>query len=325
MKFCNPLNLSLALLLLSCSQLGAKDCHKAGSGNKYNVFGTGRLMLSQNAYDDAAAFGVLGEGGMSNSRLSGTFAFSLNCRESMKASFDYLTQELKYFDRRCRHKQWMNQVAGGGVYRHQFWHTFFKDLCFGGYYSNAKSKLLEHSKKRIDGSNYASGNVALGFRLWRGAEAAISGLYDHVEFRRSKGHKENISGFGYGLWFEQFLYRTFRLELKGELRRPYDFAEAKVKWSARTYAGLFTFGIFSNYTNGKKGIPTVTTAGIEIAWELGTYNPPVPDDCTSWCCAVPRGIDGRFDYSMPGLPLYLSSWANIPAVCLPVVISKIDK
>ena len=106
------------------------------------------------------------------------------------------------------------------------------------------------------------------------------------------------------------------MNIIAEFRRPYDFVEAQLNFANWTCGGDYTFGIFANYTHGKRPLPNTIGYGIQIGADLGAL---------SYYTRCARSSSCQPDFPCLNPAYDLSMWTAIPAVYIPEVLAITDQ
>ena len=273
-----------------------------------------QLSLTPHPLGDFGAVSLLGELGARNFRGAGTYGVYFNPCSRLKLSGEFLTQDLSYQRSRHHSKEWVSQYAVGGEFEYLLSSSVFQSIDVGGYYSHAFHKKI-NSHKQIAGSDGGYGYLGTTLNLWDCAFLSVDVNYDHVHYHRKFQSGLMAKGWGGSLAFVQLFNKGFSLGLDAELRRPFNLFGGRLNWS-RSYASWgMDCGVFGNYTDGKKGVPNVTTVGIQIGFYFGPKS-------TKCCRAVEKT---SVDRCYSDLFCDLAGWVKKPAVHLPVVLATLDQ
>lgn len=275
---------------------------------------TVQLWLTPKPMGDAGAFSFLGEAGVRNFRGAGTYGVYFTPCARFKLSGEFLTQELSYHGLRHHHKEWVSQYAIGGEFEYLLSSSIFQSIDAGGYYSHAFQKHVS-ARRRIAGSDGASGYLGTKLKLWNCAFLSADVNYDHVHYHRKFQSDRMAKGWGGSLAFVQQFNKGISLGLDAELRHPFNLFGGRLNWS-RSFANWgIDCGVFGSYTDGKKGVPNVTTVGIQLGFSFGPKS--------TKCCRAFE--ENKVDQCYSNLFCDLAGWVKKPAVHLPVVLATPDQ
>jgi hypothetical protein len=313
-------NLSKFILLtsfVSTASLGAL-CNNGLESANSTIGPDLRLTLVKdwNYSHDAAAF--LGEVGTHNFRLGGTYGRYVTDTQRLKFGGEYLTQGLKYNYSPGKEHHSVNQYALGTKYQFILDNCYISATEIGGYYSHANNKSFDPyfcADRFVLVSRQIAGSDAYGFS----ADATIvpsdnnlltiSALYDHVNYKRIFNDHNEVSGLGIGLDFCQELPCNFSFDIKAEIRRPFNFFEAKLVWTAALCESDITVGVYANYTKSKRfSLPNVAGVGFELCYVFGSFEDP------TYC-------DQKASYPCNDLVC----WVAKPAVYMPIVLAASEQ
>lgn len=313
----------LLFLVLTLQTLPAQEdsiCKESSGKSENNYLGFAQFNLISGLFDDNTAIALLGEIGPYNYRANGTLGAVYDCH-MIKFGGEYLGQRLKYHFSTGNENHWVHQYAFGGRYEYLLCCDWFQSLFISGQAAHAPSKYLsddtctlgevEHTFQRhLAGSTYY--NVVAGIALapWDCASFLVGAGYNKVRYDKTlECNDKNIQGVGVDLEFIQRFCNNFVLDLKGEFRRPYNYAEAALDWFCDTSFGTVSVGIFGGYVWGKTHLPNVTTAGLELGLDFGPFeNCRAADPCVQTVCYTPCHNN------------HLRTWIASPAVYMPLVM-----
>jgi len=273
-----------------------------------------QLSLTPKPLGDFGAFFFLGEIGARNFRGAGTYGVYFNPCARLKLSGEFLTQELSYHGLSHHHKEWVSQYAVGGEFEYLLSSSVFQSIDAGGYYSHAFQKHVS-SQRRIAGSDGGSGYLGTMLKLWNCAFLSADVNYDHVHYHRKFQQDQVAKGWGGSLAFVQQFNQGVSFGLDAEVRRPFNLFGGRLGWSRSFARWAFDCGVFGSYTDGKKGVPNVTTVGIQLGFSFGPKS--------TKCC---RSFEeNKVDQCYSDRFCDLAGWVKQPAVYLPVVLATPDQ
>ena len=301
-----------------------------------------QLSLTPKPMGDFGAVTLLGELGVRNFRGAGTYGVYFNPCSRLKLSGEFLTQDLSYHGSRHHSREWVSQYAVGGEFEYLLSSSVFQSIDVGGYYSHAFQKKVS-SRQRIAGSDGGYGYLGTTVKLWNCAFLSADVNYDHVHYNRKLQATSMAKGWGGSLAFVQQFSHGISFSLDAELRRPFNLFGGRFNWSRSFAHWGVDCGVFGNYTDGKKGVPNVTTIGVQIGFSFG----PTSTKC---CRAIEKtSVDHSYsnrigfpvgpkptkpyraiektsvDHCYSNLFCDLASWVKKPAVHLPVVLATLDQ
>ena len=267
----------------------------------------------------AAAFAA--EAGPRNFRGSGTYGLYLTPCQRVKMTVEALTQNLDYHFTERNRKVWVPQCAVGGEYQYLFPECWFQRIDLGGSFSHASSR---HSKARrlnarqtirrdVAGSDGAFAFLGSTLELWCGSQLTATGNYDYVKFKRHYEPHKELNGFGGSVKFIQQFAGDIAISLQTDIRRVYNFYEITLNCKRSLCDLGVNFGLYGNYTDGKKGVPDVAAAGIQISlfWDDVSNRSCIATSCQP-CCSYATPCD-------------TANWVSTPAVYIPVVLAIRDQ
>ncbi len=316
------LTLLTATLLLLLQTLQAQDipeCSQGGGKRETTYFGSAQLNLVSSFYDDALAIALLGEVGPANYRANGTIGSLYDCH-MIKVGGEFLGQKIKYNFSSGNEKRWVHQYAVGGRYEYVQSCDWFQSIFISGQAAHAPSEHLADSEctiggvtnffeRRLAGSTYYNVEGGVTFAPWEYASFLVGAGYNKIRYDKVECGEKNFQGLGVDVEFAQRFCDDFVLDLKGEFRRPYNYAEAALNWQCDTSCGILSIGIFGGYVWGKTDLPNVTTAGVEFGLNFGpcqTYRHS--SICSQSLCCGPSDSER------------LRAWVSDPAVYMPIVL-----
>jgi hypothetical protein len=301
-----------------------------------------QLSLTPKPLGDFGAVTLLGELGARNFRGAGTYGVYFNPCSRLKLTGEFLTQDLSYHGLRHHSREWVSQYAVGGEFEQLLSSSVFQSIDAGGYYSHAFQKKIS-SRQRIAGSDGGYGYLGTTVKLWNCAFLSADVNYDHVHYNRKLQATSMAKGWGGSLAFVQQFSQGISLGLDAELRRPFNLFGGRLNWSRSFARWAVDCGVFGNYTDGKKGVPNVTTIGVQIGFSFGPKSTkccraiektsidycysnligfPFAPKPTKPCKAIEKT---SVDRCYSDLFCDLASWVKKPAVHLPVVLATLDQ
>ena len=308
---------SFLIYMISCVSLISAD-------QKNDLLPNLRFTAAPREVGNYGAVAFLGEVGQQNLRGSGTYGLYLTKCQRVKVIAEGLTQDLSYHFRGKNRREWVSQYAVGGEYQFLIPGCWFQRIDLGGAYSHAFSRhprakpfnSNQTIKRHIAGSNGCYGFAGSTFELWCGAQLSASGNYDHVKFDRKFEHNKELKGWGGSVKFMQQFACDITLTLQADIRRAYNFYEATIGWKHFLSDWGINYGLYGNYTEGRKGVPNVTAAGFQVNFFW--------DDRTSRCCIANSSCCCR-STSCYATPCDPGNWVSTPAVYIPVVLAIRDQ
>lgn len=298
-----------------------------------------RLGVIPRFFEDTTALALLGEVGRQHNRFNATLGFPL-CSDfnRLKIGGEVLNQQLSYRFPYDSTKSWTRQYAAGAAYQLAFDCWGFKSLELGGQWSNAQGHDIHkyHRKhdysyfeyhpahnhqptyhRRITSSNAYAFNAGLTLNPWFWATLRGAYVYDKVDYKFIHSHNKVVAGSGGTVYFQQLLSPCFSVAFKGEWRAPYNYYEGRADWRTILAATDVIIGIFGGHTQGKRGLPNSTIAGLEIGFDFGLSN-----FSFSRSVGLCNGSSDKYcQSSFGGLDRSYLEWLASPAVYLPEVLA----
>lgn len=311
------------------------------SGGQADLIPILRVGVIPRFLDDTAAISLLGEYGRDQNRVNATFGFPLWPGNSFKLGGEMLNQQLSYRFPYDHNKAWVRQYAAGGAYQMNLNFWGLKTLEIQGQWSKAQGhkihRLHHHDRfgqrysnnglrgvsfhRSVSGSEaYAiSGGLTIAPWFWSSLSASV--VYDHVRYvkRRVKNHE--VSGVGGNVYFQQRLSPSVTLSFIGQFRSPYNYYEGNIWWRTKLAGTDVIIGGFGGHTQGRKGLPSSTVAGIEIGFDFGLKG--FSNSCSIGIC------DDSPEYYCQSAPKEVGreylEWIALPAVYVPQVLSVAEQ
>jgi hypothetical protein len=346
-------SLAYAGLILSSCIISAKTY--ADGKTKDNDFFVGSLITTPIFLSDNTAFSLLVEGGSKSTRVNGTLGFIEDCNR-FKVSAEYLSQKLHYKFERGKIRHWMHQFALGGKYQHLFeCPSIFTGLELGIMYSNAPDKSLSPvlfditegadnvdnaqlggtlqdlrplqqigtpeeqgtQYRKIAGAN--SWLVQAGFLMnpWCCATLIPSITYQQVHYSRHFEPSKRLSGVGFIIDFNQRLYCNIDFDLRYQYQRAYNDLRVALNWNKIYRCGALGLGVFVDHVDGKCGLPSSTTTGIELSFAFGVSG------CNFEKVSLLPSCETESCFSCSAEDLL--AWISDPAVYMPEVLAIVDQ
>lgn len=224
---------------------------------------------------DCCAYSLIGEVGNKNYRANGTFGIDLGNCGLGKVSAEFLRQRTKYNFSSGQTHHWRDQYAvGGGWSKRLNAFSFIRSIDFSGYWSSCPSHKMDPFTcdsgvtliRKIAGSTASEGVVGLSGCLWHTSYYQVRAIYDRVIYHRTQQPRLLVDGFGPGVTFYQELPWNFELEVEAEFRRPFTYYSGLLNWHEPCCLKGMLIGLFATHTQGKKGLPNSTCAGIQISY-----------------------------------------------------------
>ncbi len=326
------------------------------SSNPRTFLGPSASLSVTKSMSEDSAFSLAGEGGPKIIRLDGTLGWELSYYQRIKATAEFLRENLTYSFFDGRQSAWMNQGAFGVDYQYDFHETvpYNTKLDLAAYVSHAPSRNLGTSSgvynnqgaptnytvvHRVAGSNAAGVSPGVIVTPWEGTSVGLQVNYDSVRYNTINRSSANAKGLGGTVFLNQNIVDDVDLGLSGAVRAPYNDYEANISWgNIPCYSGLWKFKIYGAYTIGKNSLPTTYDIGIGADFladafeQVQTTPPPQP---------MPHYKDMRYKdmkpiYKDQGIvpPVEweeteatnkdLLKWTSIPAVRIPTVLTVTD-
>lgn len=292
-------------------------------GPSLNVRFTNRLV-------DDKAYSLAGEAGLGNIRLGATYAWKLSDKQRIKASAEYLWQDITYAFYAGNSTEWVNQGALGVDYQYDIVaNAFLPQFDLSAYGSHAPSKAISSvtgatinvlgvpqtfiDARRIAGSNARGISPAVAITLWQGSRVSAALNYDNVHYNTKYNvSNDDVVGFGGTITFNQAFTDHVGMGLSAAVRQPFNFYSANITYTRVPFLGAWTIGIFGNYNDGKHTLPD-------------TYNVGISADYTMEQCQDEHArLDLKGEKLRSDDPDSLLTFAATPAVYMPQVLAIAD-
>jgi hypothetical protein len=316
---------------LSCESSEAFFCSCNRRHNTDNVYGPNlKVVTTPFRLTDCTIFSVGAEGGSNNIRFNGTFGYFLSPKIHFKCTAEQLSQRVTYNFTSGKLRKWMQQFAIGGVAQYAFCHPWIESIELYGSYANCpgrrlksrpccvqRTNLLNQVCRHIAGGRDGFAGLGITIQPWRRAIFSLAADYDYVTYRRKLSNRINTSGFGGTAKLHQEFDCGLSIDLKGELRRPFNYYEGALNWTNVHPFGILTFGVYTGYTQGRDFLPNNWTTGIMVSADFGgipffsNYRDCNPPPCVRGCPLNPLfPVDSE-----------LVAWIATPAVRMPTVLA----
>lgn len=280
-----------------------------------------------------AAFSIIGEAAPKNYRLNLTAGFKIDEVSRIKLTAEFLEQDIKYGFVLGDTTRWMKQYAAGLDYEYFVGCSRDHSIEIAGYGSYAPSRNLGEASgfvtydtltgpttviyttnQRIAGSAAYGLLGGVNFYLWPGSKVGVDLRYDNVNYRRVYDPDYPARGFGGTVKLQQLFGDHVRINLLGELRRPFANYEASLNWDNFYYHGRWGAGIFGRYTYGRTLLPNTWNAGLNLDYFI---------DCTP---VVIRDYKNLKSEATTGpIDTDFLNWVHDPAVYMPQVLAIADE
>lgn len=315
----------------SCSSSSSDSCNFHPKHNTENTLGPNiKVVSTPFRISDCSIFSLLAEGGPKNARFGGTFGYFISPKIHFKVSGEQLYQKFDFQFSSGKSPHWISQSAGGGAIEYAFCSTLFTSIEIFGSYSYCRGRklsakpccvtdtqLLNKISRHIAGGSDSFGGIGLNMSPWYRASLSLAADYDYVTYNRKFYSTHKISGFGGSAKFNQIFPCGVSIDLKGEMRRPFNYYEGAINWTNVHPCGILTVGLYTSFTKGRWELPNNWTSGLLISADFGglpfysRYRDCPPGPCQSGCCLNPCfPVDSE-----------LVAWIATPAVRMPTVIA----
>jgi hypothetical protein len=288
---------------------------------KYTAHNEERSIDLNSTKDETSAAGyVYGEAGINNLRAGATGGFNLAPCHRLKISGEYLTQDLKYSFPEHHKRKWVSQYALGIEYEWLFKESSIRALNLGTAYEHAfnrnfsihQDEATNSVKQRIAGSDGILSFAGTAFSLWRCAALFVDVNFDFVKFHRHFHHHNVDKGWGSSLLFVQQFSNDISLDLGSAFRYFFNDYSAALRWSHLFKTCGLNIGVFSRYTDGKRGVPNILTGGLQLGLSFGGTR--------TMCCRT----NGEMRDCEAKEFCSLANWVMTPAINAPIVLAKSD-
>lgn len=259
-----------------------------------------------------SGFGMLGEAGRRNFRLSGTYGAFLTPRQRIKGTLEGLAQDLQFTQMTGRN--WIFQGAAGLAYEFFINNCVFRTLNAGGAYSHAFGRGFGTNSfgraQRVSNSDgvflYVGSTLALGPTTL----FTPSLEFENVEYHRRLNHDRTVCGVGASFELVQRLTPNCSLTLDTDFTPAYNAYGALLGWG---FVGPFgcpvNSGLYANYVDGQRGLPNVLTGGVQLNFSFGRRSRSSCSPCSP--CVKTRCPN-------------IAPWLQAPAVYIPMVLAIAD-
>ena len=234
--------------------------------------------------NNSSAVSVLGEVGVKNFRLGGTFGHILTPNQRIKVSAEFLRQDLTYSFFSGNTDQWVNQGALGATYQYDLSYNYNPQLNLNAYASHAPSKSLHTvtgtfvnklgattafvDTRRIAGSNGLGISPGVTFQPWQGTKAGLDINYDNVRYNKTYAPNEDAKGLGGTVHINQALTQDVNLGLLAAVRQPFNNYAADLAWTNVPNMPNWTLGVDGAYTVGKNTLPNSYNVSLSASYDI---------------------------------------------------------
>ncbi len=331
-KLSYMLTFLLALFTLQLQYAGAEqvegNCDHDIGKSYDNFFAYARVRPIATLDCDNGGLALLGEMGARNYRFNGTYGFfSDNCHR-FKLGAEWLTQKIHYKFSSGRALRWTHQVGVGGKY--QYW--FECPSCFNGIqlalgYSHAMARRLPEViclaqgsdlERRVSDSIFWNAEAGVIMAPLECGNLILSISYDNIRYHREHQDTKRLSGVGFSLDYTQKIWCQLVLDIKAQIKRPYNYLEAMLNWTERFECGDLTIGVFGNHVWGKYKLPSSSAAGGEVRFTFG-INP------CSWFNCCNNGCNDCCEQVCCYDSCELANWIADPAIYRPQALAIGDQ
>lgn len=316
----------------SCASSEDFYCKHSHRHHTNNVYGPNiQVVTTPFRLTDCSIFSIGAEGGSNNYRFMGTVGYFISPKIHLKCTLEQLNQRVGYQFTTGRLQKWMRQSAVGGVIQYAFCHRWLESVEIYGSYACCPSRriktrpccvkstnLLNQVHRHIAGGKDSFAGLGLTVTPWHHATFSLIADYDYTTYKRKLSCSNlTTSGFGGTAKFHQDFDCNVSIDLKGELRRPFNYYEGALNWTTVHPYGLLTFGFYAGYTQGRDQLPNNWTTGVLISADFGgipffsNYRGCNSTPCVRGCCINPSfPVDSE-----------LLAWIATPAVRMPTVLA----
>lgn len=289
--------------------------------NSTNNF-LGAIVHGQVTHDISAntAGTVAVDAGSRDFRASGTVGAQLGPKNRLKATGEYLQQNIDFTFFTGATRQWVQQGALGLSFQHAFYNAgdYFT---LDGYFSHAGSHNLSSitqlfpstygyttaiDQRRIAGSNAGGVNPGVTFHLWQGSTFDVILNYDYVSYANTLGSKIKAAGFGSTGNFTQAFQidnADFQIKATAAARAPFNDYQLEGDWVYPSPTTALLIGVFGEHVQGKQSLPDTSIVGLNLNYQMDAPPARVPS---------PRAQS-------------FTSWMAKPAVRMPTVLAISDE
>ncbi len=240
-----------------------------------------------NTINNTTAYSLLGEVGVKNLRVGGTVAWQLNNTQFLKASAEYLQQNITYSFNSGDTSQWVSQGALGADYLYQFsGYRYEPQVDVAAYLSHAPNKSLGNrstttvisgttttilNQRHIAGSDGAGVIPTLSVAPWQGGRAGIGLNYDNVRYNQNFSPSQNANGLGGTFTLNQQIAKDVSMGVSAAVRQPFNNYAANVSFNNLQYHGTWALDVDSQYTAGKNTLPSTWNVGLSVSYYMDSY------------------------------------------------------
>lgn len=308
---------------------GEQDIKNSGPVQlSYNVdsllgfIGDAKVLLNLN---DSKATALELAAGPRAFRGNGTYGWTLNDKNRLKLTAEYLREDFDFDFMSGESRQWVGQGAVGAAYQYWLGGNILKNLQVGGHYSHAGSKDLSSQiinlgdgvslldERRIAGGTDWNGTAEAAASLWAHSLLTMGADYDRVRYDTHYNIHENADAQGMGghIRLQQLLTSTKQLELQSSVTQLASSYGATFNWALMSHAATrWVVGLSSTYTTDHTTERHFFVSGV-------TLNITVDN---------PRAQKLELAYRDPDVSAQdLLVWTAIPAVYMPDVLTVTDE
>lgn len=276
---------------------------------------------------DTSAIAVAGEAAPKNYRLNLTMGWELDPEQRIKLTGEYLWQDINYAFFSGDADAWVQQLALGLAYQHDFFaYRFSPQLDVSGYFSHASSRTLGTVQgqfvnagvpfvfldpRRIAGSNAFGITPGVSASFWAQGRIGLDINYDNVFYsQQNTTPNHDAQGLGATIFLKQNLTNNLDLDLAAGMRQPYNDYSFILNWSHVPFHGDWTLGFFGDYITGKNTLPSTWDIGLNANYLLDRRTVATP-------------INYKNEQPLPHSDNLLA-WTADPAVYMPQVLAVSD-
>lgn len=318
----------ISLLCISAAQAGNTI---PNTDNPKTFLGPTAIVGLTSNIGDASAFSINGEAGAKNFRLAGTLGWNAGENHRFKVTGDYLWQRITYGFFSGDVDQWAQQGMISAAYQYDWGSYRLKpQLDLNAFLSHSPSKttgiligtfinslgIVQNftDNRRTTGSNGLGVSPGITITPWSGGKVSAEINYDKIFYDKNFfPTREDTNGFGGTVRLKQAVTERVGLGLSAAIRQPFNNFAADLTWKTIPGYGYWVFGVFGEYTAGKRTLPTTYDAGISIDWMLDRRHE-----------VIAPNLKGELPVSQP-IKDELMEWTSTPAVYLPQVLSITDE
>lgn len=273
--------------------------------------------------NDRQAVSIIGEAGPRQYRINGTYGIEFLKNHRIKASAEYLAQNILFNFNSGDSRQWVGQGAYGAAYQYVVPSKWLNAINVSSYYSNAQSKDLSTviytnsnnqtmaNLRRIAGGQSFATAAGVEMSPWKWSNISAALNYDNVWYdTRYNTSSNNARGLGFTLEAEQLLAETLKVGGIASVRQVWNEFGGGISWLAPVPKGTaLELGANVSYLQGKTTERNDWKGGLTLSYRWNG-----PKDGAAPVYQLTQ--TGKTD---------LADWVSTPAVYMAEVLAIADQ